>query len=213
MIIISAGVIMNFLVAWGVFSILFWIGTKPISVLPDAPEILYSESYLMPSMSFLKEEGFLQGDLKDSQVIISEIASGSLAEKLGLQRGNFIQSINNKVVSTLTLGSELAKLTPNTEHLLRFSETENAPVQEKSFSCPEECKLGIIYQQSGDLELLPIKFSLGGALLAGLKEIKAEWNLTMHTLGKIGKQLFSLQSGETKAALKQLTGPVGAIKF
>lgn len=149
---------MNFIVAWIGFSLLFRIGTRPISVLPDAPEMLYSESYLMPSMSFLKAEGFLQGNLRDAQIMISEIAPGSIAEELGLQTGNLIQSINNKAVSTLTLSSELAKLTPHTQHLLRFSETANAPIQEKSFSCSEECKLGIAYQQSGDIKLLPIKF-------------------------------------------------------
>lgn len=204
---------MNFFIAWGVFSLLFWIGTKPISVLPDDPKMLYSESYLMPSMSFLKAEGFLQGELKDAEVIIEEILPGGLAEQLGLQTGNSIKSINNKAVSTLTLSSELAKLAPYTEHLLGFSQGEHAPVQEKSFSCAHECKLGILYQQSGDLQVLPIKFSFGGALLAGLKEIQAEWNLTMHTLGKVGKQLFSFEAGETKNAFKQLTGPVGAIKF
>ena len=50
-------------------------------------------------------------------------------------------------------------------------------------------------------------------MLAGLKEIKAEWNLTMSALGTIGKKLFSFEAGQTKDALKQLTGPVGAVKF
>ncbi|PZM86586.1 MAG: hypothetical protein DLD55_05270, partial [candidate division SR1 bacterium] len=59
LIIVMAGVGMNFLIAWGVFSILFFIGTKPMTVIPDDAKGIYSESYLMPSMSFIKDEGFL----------------------------------------------------------------------------------------------------------------------------------------------------------
>lgn len=50
-------------------------------------------------------------------------------------------------------------------------------------------------------------------MLAGLKEIRSEWNLTISALGTIGKKLFSFEAGQTKDALKQLTGPVGAVKF
>ena len=75
LIIISAGVIMNFFVAWIIFSSLFLIGTKPMSVLPDDFQGIYSESYLMPSLSFLKNEGFLSGDLKDSGIVVEEVLS------------------------------------------------------------------------------------------------------------------------------------------
>lgn len=75
LIIISAGVIMNFFVAWIIFSSLFLIGTKPMLVLPDDFQGIYSESYLMPSLSFLKNEGFLSGDLKDSGIVVEEVLS------------------------------------------------------------------------------------------------------------------------------------------
>lgn len=56
LIIVMAGVAMNFLVAWGIFTLLFFVGTKPMTVLPDDAQGMYSESYLMPSMSFIKSE-------------------------------------------------------------------------------------------------------------------------------------------------------------
>lgn len=68
-----AGVAMNFLIAWIVFSILFFIGTKPMTVIPDDAQGMYSESYLMPSMSFIKNEGFLSGELQDGIVTIEHL--------------------------------------------------------------------------------------------------------------------------------------------
>lgn len=64
---------MNFLIAWGVFSILFFIGTKPMTVIPDDAKGIYSESYLMPSMSFIKDEGFLSGELQDEKITIEHL--------------------------------------------------------------------------------------------------------------------------------------------
>lgn len=46
-----------------------------MSVLPDDFQGIYSESYLMPSLSFLKNEGFLSGDLKDSGIVVEEVLS------------------------------------------------------------------------------------------------------------------------------------------
>ena len=50
-------------------------------------------------------------------------------------------------------------------------------------------------------------------MLAALKEIKWEWNMTMSALRSIGSKLFSFNANSSKEALNQLTGPVGAIKF
>jgi regulator of sigma E protease len=48
---------------------------------------------------------------------------------------------------------------------------------------------------------------------ASLHEIKAEFNLTLSTLGVVGKGLFSFNAKETKSALNMLAGPVGAVKM
>ncbi len=214
LIIVMAGVVMNFLIAWGVFSVLFFIGTKPMTVIPDDAQGMYSESYLMPSMSFIKNEGFLSGELQDGSVVIEHLVEWGLAEQMGLQTGNVLIRLNGQEISSLTLTKQLSKLANTENNTLEYtSHTDQSSVETLSFDCPEECKLGIVYAQSGDLELLPVKFWLGGAMLAGLKEIKAEWNLTMSALGTIGKKLFSFEAGKTKDALKQLTGPVGAVKF
>jgi len=48
---------------------------------------------------------------------------------------------------------------------------------------------------------------------AGLHEIKAEWNLTLQALGKIGKGLFSFDGEKASSAIQGLAGPVGAVKM
>lgn len=214
LIIVMAGVGMNFLIAWGVFSILFFIGTKPMTVIPDDAKGIYSESYLMPSMSFIKDEGFLSGELQDEKITIEHLVEWGLAEKLGLQTGAVLMHLNGQKISSLTLTKQLAKLANTKNNTLEYtSHSTKSWVKTVTFDCPADCKLGIVYTHSGNLELLPVKFKLGGAMLAGLKEIKAEWNLTMSALGTIGKKLFSFEAKQTKDALKQLTGPVGAVKF
>lgn len=214
LIIISAGVIMNFFVAWIIFSSLFLIGTKPMSVLPDDFQGIYSESYLMPSLSFLKNEGFLSGDLKDSGIVVEEVLSWSIAEKIGLKSWSVLVDINGTAVSSLTINKVLSKLSNTEWNTIRFAEgIEHSSVEKKTFDCEKDCKLGIVFRQEGDLEVLPIKFWIGGAMLAGLKEIQAERNLTMTSLWRIGKQLFSFNANDTKSALNQLTWPVGAVKF
>lgn len=43
--------------------------------------------------------------------------------------------------------------------MIRFAEgIEHSSVEEKTFDCEKDCKLGIVFRQEGDLEVLPIKF-------------------------------------------------------
>jgi len=214
LIIISAGVMMNFLIARVVFSSLFFIGTKPISVLPDDLEGISSQSYLMPSISFLKSEGFLSGEIKDTGVVVEQVLSGSIAASLGIKSGAVLVDINGQPISTLTINRILSKLTNTKENTIHFAEAlEMSSLQEGKFSCESDCKLGIVFRQEGDIEVLPVKFWLGKAMLAGFKEIKAERDLTMTSLWRIGSKLFSFNANDTKSALNQLTWPVGAVKF
>ena len=55
-IILVAGVGMNFLVARLLFSFIFWQGTKPISLLPENALKADSHSYLIPTYSFLEAQ-------------------------------------------------------------------------------------------------------------------------------------------------------------
>lgn len=73
--------IVNALFAFIAFTIAFWIGVKPIAVIPDSALRETSRSYLIPSQSFLVEEGFIaQSDGIDTQpVVVGQVATDSLA--------------------------------------------------------------------------------------------------------------------------------------
>ncbi len=78
---------------------------------------------------------------------------------MGLQTGNVLIRLNGQEISSLTLTKQLSKLANTENNTLEYaSHTDQSSVKTLSFDCPEDCKLGIVYAQSGDLELLPVKF-------------------------------------------------------
>ena len=84
-IILIAGVSMNFIVARVLFSFIFWQGTKPISLLPENALRADSHSYLIPTFSFLEKQGFTSGNLSALPAKVDEILSGDLASTMGIQ--------------------------------------------------------------------------------------------------------------------------------
>jgi hypothetical protein len=71
------GVTMNFITAWVIFTLLFWHGTQPLGISSEQS----SQSYLIPSMNFLQQEGLVTGEIK-SGVVIQEIIDNSLAQEI-----------------------------------------------------------------------------------------------------------------------------------
>lgn len=202
---------MNLITAFVIFTAIFRIGVQPISVLPEQIHGIQPESFLTPSIKFLEQEGLLSGELKAGEVKIQEVLPDSLADQLGLTSGTIITQINQIPVDSISLSKYLAELPTQSEHqmqILQANETKNL-----TFTCQKPCTLGILYEQYGNLEILPIKFPLPQAMLAALKEIKGERNMTMGALKNIGKKLIAFDGQSGKEALGQLTGPVGAIKF
>ena len=80
--ILLAGIGMNVIVAWLFFSTVFFLGTKPMSVLPENAIKSETNSYLMPTLSFLQEQGLTSGNISDVPLVIEDILSGSLAETM-----------------------------------------------------------------------------------------------------------------------------------
>lgn len=64
---------MNILTAWIIFTVGFMHGVKPIQVLPDNVMLMQSQSYLMPSYSFLKDKGLVSGDATGDVVKITSL--------------------------------------------------------------------------------------------------------------------------------------------
>lgn len=109
LIIIVAGVVMNLITAFVIFTVIFMIGIKPMSILPESINGVKPESFLTPSIAFLKQEGLLSGEVTDGPVLIEAIAEGSIAEQIGLTSGSVIKELNGSPITSLTLPSRLEK--------------------------------------------------------------------------------------------------------
>lgn len=212
LIITAAGVAVNLLFAWMLLVVVFSLGIKPISIVPSEAFPQGSQSYLMPSIDFLQEKGFLSGDIGQKQVILSQDPlAGSLAESLELQAGDVLTAINGEALDTENLATILSSLALDTEHSIQIHQWDTE--REVFFQCGKDCSLGIVYDRYPGVDVLPIKMPFVQALGAGLEEIKGEWKLTMTALGNLGPKLFSFKSKETKEAISQLSGPVAIIKL
>ncbi len=177
--ILIAGISMNVIVAWILFTIIFTLGTRPISIIPENAFSTKTHSYLMPTLTFLQEQGFISGTLHTSPAHIAMITPDGIGTQIGLQTGDTIISINTEPVNARNIGSVLKKhigqpitiiFERNNKHIITTG------------TCPEDnCILGLALK-TDDITLLPIKFSLGKAMGISIQEIKAQTSLTLSAL-------------------------------
>lgn len=210
LIIVLAGITMNFITAWVLFTISFSIGMQPMSVLPDGYLWIYSESYITPSLSFLEKEGFISWNIIEWNIIVSQVVEGWIAESFWLQSWSIITSINWTDLKQSNIQQIISSLTNTRGNTITYKIDENSEEKDWVFNCWDDCKLGIVYNTTlWDFELKTIKYPLWKAMLVALKEIKAEWNLTMDNLKRIGG-LF--KKWEAKEAISSLSWPVAIVK-
>lgn len=68
--IIVAGVVMNLITAFVIFTAIFTIGVRPISIVPNEVAGIKAESFLTPSVDFLTKEGLLTENEQKKPLII-----------------------------------------------------------------------------------------------------------------------------------------------
>lgn len=73
--IIVAGVVMNLITAFVIFTVIFTIGVRPISIVPNEIAGIKAESFLTPSIDFLTKEGLLTEDEQNKPLIVDGIIS------------------------------------------------------------------------------------------------------------------------------------------
>ena len=200
-IIVLWGVSMNILTAWVFFTILFVHGVQPLGISSDET----SESYLISSQTFLKQEGFLSGSLS-SGILITEVFPDSLAESYDLQPDMVVYRLNDQEVDIANFATLVSDMSNQTFDLDLWNEI-------RSITCPETCKLWVAIASNADVEIVDIKFWLWKAMLAGLHEIWAERTLTLKAFGSLGRGLFSFNKDKMADAFNMLAWPVGAVKM
>jgi len=157
LIILFAGVTVNAIFAWLAFSAAFMHGISPITIIPDNGIRGESRSYLMPTYSFLKEEGLIVGDLEEIAASIKEVLPESIASKLDLRPGDIITRINNTTVTNLSLSLFLKQQAGKEFAITYLREGKENTI---TTTCEDEsCFLGVSIEAGGEQEILPIKFA------------------------------------------------------
>ena len=206
LIIIVAWVAMNFLTAWVLFTIAFTVWMQPMSVLPDWYMGIYSTSYVAPSVWFLEEKWLLNKEYSENNVIVTQVMEDSIAKSIWLQEGSTILSINGEKTTPKSLSTQLASVISWENNEIVYSLSWSSEEILTSFVCWESCVLWVVYDS---YKMPTIKFSFPRAMRESLREIWAEWNLTMDNLARIWQLIGHWES---KQALNSLSWPVAIVK-
>jgi len=217
-IILLAGVAANFVIAWVLFTLVFTLGTRPITIVPENAVSETVESYLMPTKSFLYKKWYITEDMKasleKSPVIVAEVISGGIASEMKIQSGDIITQINETQINAWNLERTLKQ---NIWNKLAISYTRNWKSTTQNGTCDtSSCVIGIAFSYSGISQeniWSEIKFPFGQAMIAALQEIKWETQLTFTSLWNLWASLFSFDKAKIDWAMNKLSGPVGAVKF
>ncbi len=200
--VLVAGVVMNFLLAWVIFTVIFMTGTKPLSVLPidvGGP----THSYLLPSLEEAKDSGLIEG-----KGIVFNPLTGSIAEQSWIQKSSKVIAVNHVPIDTV-------------DTLIHSIQTEkNLQIELKSSSGwfytvslqPKDGKIWVqIYEDlQVNANFQEKKFAFLDATTLAAKETYASSILTFKLLWKtFSALLFPKEPAERESAKEMLSGPIG----
>ena len=210
-IILLAGISMNAIAAWLIFTTIFTLGTKPIQIVPDNMVKGNIQSFLTPTKYFLYKQWLITGDI-EKDVVIEDIYADWLADHAGIQSGDTILLINDIKVNTRNIEKTLKDHIGTT---FDFTYRHGWQIITKSVTCPQDnCILGIMYISSiNPANIKEIKFPLMTAMKYGVKEVRAQTKMTFWFLGTFGKSLITLKRTNIQESLNKMTWPAGAVKI
>ena len=200
LLVLVAGVVMNLVLAWAIFTGMFLVGAKPLTVIPM--DIGPTHSFFLPSFEESLESGFI----KRSNVTIEPLED-SIAQKSGLRENDEIISVNGqKIVDTDDLVEIIAKNKNLDFEILRDGEIQKIAVR------PENGKIGTkIFYKSLELNQdFSKKTGIIDAMQLGAGETYHTSMLTFKLVKKtLGALFFPKDDAERTAAQKNLSGPIG----
>lgn len=202
LLVLVAGVTMNFILAWIIFFGIFFTGARPLSVLPITAEPTHS--YFLPSM----QEGIESGFVSHNGIVLHPL-TGSVAEASGILPGDRALRIGDQDIITVD-GLITTIQTESSFELTLASETGEI----KTLTIvPENGKIGSQIGYS-DLRMNTgatlQAFGLKDASIMAAKETYYSSMLTFNLLGKtLGALLFPKTPEEQQEAKEMLSGPIG----
>lgn len=177
-----AGVVMNFVTAAILFGIVFTLGVRqPI----DAE---------------------MAAQYSDTQIQVLQVIGDSSAETIGLEAGDRIITINNESVTKIEEVKDKLEQARGKQIILHIERLGEEKTLKGMYEVPpdmeEEAKFGIAYSHTATVRL---------PVMEAIKEgIVTTWNVTVLILSAFGQLIESVFT-DTKATGVDLTGPVGIV--
>lgn len=184
--IMLAGVGMNLVAAFVIFTALAWIG------MPQLIENQYS----------------VQSDTKvvQRQVLVGYVEGGSPAQKAGLQTRDQLVSIGGSKVESAAKLPSLTKKYAGKQVEITYTHGGNTQTKQVHLRTTAEAK------GKGVLGVAPAEFTLTRATWsAPVQAVGLMAQFTEATFKGLGTALSALFQGDTKTASEQVSGPVGII--
>lgn len=198
--VLIAGVIMNFFLAWIIFSALFFVGTRPISPIPF--DIWRTNSHFLPSYEESIESWFITSGGAWLRPL-----PGWLAEKSGILPNDILLAVNSQPIQDTKWAIEIISSSDVVQlEILRKEEKiflEIVPQNGKI-----ETQIFDVFKIDNDFIK---KYSLGESLIEWAKETYFSSILTIKLVGRtLGNFFFPETKEAHEEAKKSLSGPVGA---
>jgi regulator of sigma E protease len=202
---------MNFLLAWILFTALFWQVTHPEGMAPIAVNAKFrtdTQTLLVPTY----DQAIDRGILRVEGVLLDPIP-GSPAEKSGIKTGDIVSSVQGQPIQRAREFSDAIRTHKDTSEVLRFTLTRSGSTQPVQVEViPENGKIGA-YVSDNIVEYntkIVYRFSFTDAVVHGAQETYGQAKLTLELLGNLVQKLVHPQTPtERSEATKSLTGPIG----
>ncbi|MDP2090236.1 MAG: M50 family metallopeptidase [Candidatus Gracilibacteria bacterium] len=223
-IIILAGVFMNFLLASLIFTILFFIGVKPIGINTKIETNL--DLKLIPTYEQSIKSGLLS---KENGFVLSPL-EGSISEKAGIKQGDIVKGIinNDGIIININETEKLIEIIGENANkelvfdILRNGENIKIPitplVNNQSIGTEKNGEKGKIGSYIGENVVLNknfiYKYDLFDSLKYGFLETYNQSLLTFKGLGILIKKIFNPKTAEERTeAISEVSGPIGIVDF
>jgi regulator of sigma E protease len=202
-VILLAGITMNFIATYLIFVTVFMVGVQPIQVSTDTT---HNISYLSPSVDSLHDKWYTDTDIVTQSALISEILPNSWAAQQWLQSWDVVTAVNQSPVSVYTLVKNLSTLK---DQMITVDVSKaDWSKQTLSYTCQWSCQLGIGIARPA---LKTVSFGSQSWGMAW-NELWYQSRSMLKGLGRIWSSLISFNAKTTKDWLKMMSGPAGVIK-
>jgi len=208
-------VFMNFLIAFIIFTTVFYIWVKPLRIIPDSIYNFSAQSYLFPTTSFAEEIGYIKNEKKWVKVTwviqktdikkedLEKAKNSILSLQIPIKTWDVINYIWAEKVSDVNVSKVIKKYIWKKIKVWILRDNKQLYF---TWTCGKENCLLWIYHNFP--KTYPVSMSLWKAMETALKEMKAETILTFEAFGHLYNKL---KQGKVKEATDRLSWPVGAV--